>query len=102
MQQCARFCGGVSLAQESITLTLMNKSGLHARPASIFVQTAKKFQSKIIVKKGDKEADAKSILSVLALGAEYGDTITIIVDGNDAPDALAALVNLVKNKFGEE
>jgi len=84
------------------TLTLMNKSGLHARPASIFVQTAKKFGSKIIVRKGDREADAKSILSVLALGAECGDSITIIAQGEDAKDALAALIDLVKNRFGEE
>ena len=90
------------MSRVEVTLVLMNKSGLHARPASIFVQTAKKFQSKIIVKKGDKEADAKSILSVLALGAECGDRITIIVDGDDADDALTALVNLVKSKFGEK
>lgn len=90
------------MARLDATLVLTNKSGLHARPASMFVQTASRFRSKIVVKKGDKEADAKSILSVLALGAEFGDTITIIVDGDDAPDALAALVNLIENRFGEE
>jgi len=84
------------------TLVLTNRSGLHARPASIFVQTAKKFRSKIFVRKGGKKADAKSILSVLSLGAECGDEIEIIVEGDDAEDALKALVTLVKNKFGEE
>ena len=90
------------MSRVETTLVLANKSGLHARPASVFVQTAKKFRSKISVKKGEKEADAKSILSVLALGAECGDEIKIIVEGDDAEDALKALVALVKNKFGEE
>ena len=90
------------MSRVETTLVLANKSGLHARPASVFVQTAKKFRSRISIRKGEKEADAKSILSVLALGAECGDEIKIIVEGDDAEDALKALVTLVKNKFGEE
>ena len=90
------------MSRVETTLVLANKSGLHARPASVFVQTAKKFRSRISIRKGEKEADAKSILSVLALGAECGDEIKIIVEGDDAEDALKALVALVKNKFGEE
>ena len=84
------------------TLKLTNKVGLHARPAALFVQTAKKFKSNIMVKKDDKEVDAKSILGVLSLGAECGSVITIKVNGEDADEALKALVKLINDKFGEE
>ncbi len=63
------------MSRVEATLILANKSGLHARPASIFVQLAKKFQSEIKIRKGEKEANAKSILSVLSLGAECGDEV---------------------------
>ena len=90
------------MSRVEATLILANKSGLHARPASIFVQLAKKFQSEIKIRKGEKEANAKSILSVLSLGAECGDEVRIIAEGEDASDALNALVDLIKNRFGEE
>ena len=83
-------------------LTLKNKVGLHARPAALFVQTARKYKSKIQVIKKDRVADAKSILSILSLGADYGDKIRIVCKGEDAEDALKELVELVENKFGEE
>jgi len=86
------------------TVKLLNKVGLHARPAVLFVQTANQFKSEITVTKkgGDKQANAKSILDVLSLGAEYGDVITIRAQGGDQEEALKALVELVKNKFYEE
>jgi len=83
-------------------VTLKNKVGLHARPAALFVQTAKKFKSNIKVIKGDLEANAKSILEVLSLGAEYNDEIFIEAVGEDEEEALKTLVDLVNNKFGEE
>ncbi|HDI42669.1 MAG TPA: HPr family phosphocarrier protein [Candidatus Bathyarchaeota archaeon] len=86
----------------SATVTLLNKVGLHARPAALFVQTAKKFKCEIRVRKGDTEANAKSILDVLSLGAEQGDEITIEAEGEDEEKALKTLVDLVNNKFGEE
>lgn len=86
----------------SINVILKNKVGLHARPAALFVQTAKKFKSKIRVIKGDLEADAKSILEILSLGAEQGDNITIEAIGEDEEIALKTLVELINNKFGEE
>jgi phosphocarrier protein len=86
----------------SISVMLKNKVGLHARPAALFVQTAKKFKSNIRVIKGDLEADAKSILEILSLGAEQGDEIIIEAVGEDEKDALKTLVDLVNNKFGEE
>ena len=90
----------MKILQASAVLT--NKVGLHARPAAIFVQTAKRFKASLKVKKGDKIADAKSILGVLSLGAECGDEITIIAQGEDAEEALNTLLTLIKNKFGEK
>ena len=90
------------MTKVEVTLRLINQSGLHARPAAKFVQHAKTFNSRILVKKGEKIVDAKNILGVLSLGAECGDDITIIVEGDDAEEALKALGELVKNKFGEE
>ena len=83
-------------------VTLLNKVGLHARPATLFVKTAKKFKSKIIVIKDNKTANAKNLISILSLGAERGDKIQIIAEGEDAEEAIKALVELVNNKFGEE
>ena len=83
------------------TLTVRNKVGLHARPASLFVQTAKKFQSDIRVQHGEREANAKSILTVLTLGANRGAVLTLRAEGTDAEDALAALTALVEENFGE-
>jgi len=86
----------------SETVILKNRVGLHARPAALFVQTANKFRSEIRVEKDGREVDAKSILGILSLGAECGNVITIKVNGEDAEEALKALVELVESKFGEE
>jgi phosphocarrier protein HPr len=85
-----------------ITLIIHHKVGLHARPAAQFVQTAKQFRSNIKVTHGEKEANAKSILSVLALGAEQGAIITVRAEGEDADQSLAALTALVESDFGEK
>jgi phosphotransferase system HPr (HPr) family protein len=84
------------------TLTIHHKVGLHARPAALFVQAAKQFRSDIKVMHGAKEANAKSILSVLALGAEQGTVIVIRAEGEDADQSLAALTALVESDFGEK
>ncbi len=84
-----------------ITLTVRHNVGLHARPAALFVQTAKQFASDVKVAHGEREVNAKSILSVLTLGAEQGAVITIRTEGNDADQALAALEALVEDNFGE-
>jgi phosphocarrier protein HPr len=85
-----------------IALTVRHEVGLHARPAAMFVQTAKPFGCSIIVTHGEREANAKSILGVLALGAERGAVITIRAEGEDAEQALAALTSLVEGNFGEK
>jgi phosphocarrier protein FPr len=83
------------------TLVLTNPTGLHARPASLFVQTAAKFGSTIEVQKGGQQASASSIMGVLSLGARNGDTITIRAQGEDAGTAIEALSELVRANFYE-
>ncbi len=83
-----------------ITLTVRHEVGLHARPAAMFVQTAKPFKCDVRVTHGEREANAKSILGVLALGAERGAVITIRAEGEDAEPALAVLKSLVESNFG--
>lgn len=79
------------------TIVIKNETGLHARPASLFVQKAAKFKSGIKLQKDGKEANAKSIISVLSLGASKGSEITIICNGEDEQDALNGLVELLDN-----
>jgi phosphocarrier protein len=80
---------------KTIVLKVKNKSGLHARPAAVFVQTAKKFTSKIIVKKGDKTADSKNILQLLSLGIDMGDEIELQAEGPDEEQAINELSKLL-------
>jgi phosphocarrier protein HPr len=84
-----------------ITLTIQHKVGLHARPAAQFVQTAKQFSCDIRVAHEGREANAKSVLNVLTLGASQGAAITVWAEGEDADQALAALAALVAGDFGE-
>lgn len=90
------------------TVMVNNKVGLHARPASLFVQAAAKFTSNIQVSCKDpdtkelREANAKSILGVLTLGVFQGMDITIQAEGEDEETAVTTLAELVKNNFGEE
>lgn len=83
-------------------LTLKNASGLHARPASLLVQTVNKFSgTEIKVAKGDREVSARSLLSILSLGIGAGDTVTFRCDGPQEAEAMAALESLVEGGFGE-
>lgn len=83
------------------TITIENKTGIHARPASIFVQTATKFKSKVQIKAKGKSVDAKSILMIMSMGLVKGTEITICADGPDEADAVKTLYDLVASKFGE-
>jgi phosphocarrier protein len=85
-----------------IQLTINNAVGLHARPASLFVQEANKFACEITVFLNESEADAKSILDLLQLGANQGCTITVRAEGPDAKGALEALQALHARNFGEK
>jgi phosphocarrier protein HPr len=75
--------------------TVGPEEGLHARPAAQFVKTAKGFSSEIVVVKGDREANAKSSLKIMTLGAKKGDSIIIRAEGEDAEEAVDALVELI-------
>lgn len=86
------------------TIQVKNKVGLHARPASLFVQTAAKFSSKIKVKNlttNGNFVDAKSIIMVLTLGVMRDHEVVIQTEGADADAALGALRALIENNFGE-
>ena len=80
---------------------IVNKNGLHARPAAEIVKLAAKFQSEITIVKDDLDVNGKSIMGVMMLAAEHGATILLRADGPDADAALDALARLVGNKFGE-
>ncbi len=77
------------------TVSVVHRQGLHARPAALFVQAAKRFESAITVKKGRKIVDGKSIMGLLTLAAKQGARISIVSDGPDAPEALEELIALV-------
>ena len=83
------------------TLQIQNDLGLHVRAAGEFVKLASKFRCEITVAKGETEINGKSILSLIALVAPKGTTITIRARGERAEDAVAALGALIDNKFGE-
>ena len=78
-----------------------NQVGLHARPATFFIQKANEFKSSIWVEKDERRVNAKSLLGVLSLGIVKGTTITLIADGDDEETAVNTLVELVKDNFGE-
>lgn len=82
-------------------VAIKNESGLHARPASMFVKEASRFKSDIKVIKNDKEYNAKSIMGILSMGTVRGDTITISADGFDEKIAVEALIKLVESEFDE-
>ncbi|MCH5198085.1 MAG: HPr family phosphocarrier protein [Oscillospiraceae bacterium] len=82
-------------------ITVQNQVGLHARPATFFIQKANEFRSSIWVEKEERRANAKSLLGVLSLGITGGTDIRIIADGQDESDAVEALSNLVISGFAE-
>ena len=83
-------------------LTVLNKLGLHARAAAKIVQTSSQFQSRILIIKNGREADAKSMLDIMTLSCPQGTRIKLCAEGKDAAEALTALAVLFDNKFGEE
>lgn len=82
-------------------VTILNPVGLHARPASLLVQKANQFKSDINLRNGDRNANAKSILGVLGLGAEQGCVIAVVADGDDAEEAVEGLAYLIQNVLTE-
>lgn len=83
-------------------ITIMNKLGLHARPAAQLVQTASKFKAEIKLKRKNLEVNAKSIMGVMMLAAELGSRITITAEGQDEHEAVEAVARVIQSRFGEE
>ncbi len=84
-------------ASSEATVTLPASVALHARPAGAFVKTALAFRARVVVASNGKQADAKSILAVLALGARGGSELQLVADGDDAAEAVDALATCVRN-----
>ena len=82
-------------------VTIKNSVGLHARPATFFIQKANEYKASIWVEKDERRVNAKSLLGVLSLGIVGGTTIKIIADGNDEAAAVDGLVQLVESGFAE-
>ena len=87
------------MAERSVQI--LNKNGLHARPAAEIVKVAAKFQSEIMLGRDGTEVNGKSIMGVMMLAAECGASIVLRADGEDAEQAVDAIATLIANKFGE-
>lgn len=83
-------------------LQITNRQGLHARPASLFVQLANRFRAKVRVRKDAEEVDGKSIMGLLMLALEQGSAIELVADGPDAKEALEALVQFLNCEDDDE
>jgi phosphocarrier protein HPr len=84
------------------SVTIQNKLGLHTRAAAKFVDTAKRFASRVEVAFRDRIVDGKSIMGVITLGAQREHIVDLIINGEDEQDAYLALEKLVNEKFGED
>ncbi len=80
-------------------VTIQNNVGLHARPATFFIQKANSYKASIWVEKDDRRVNAKSLLGVLSLGIVKGMTVTLIADGSDEAEALEGLAELIATGF---
>ncbi len=82
-------------------VTVKNSVGLHARPATFFIQRANEYKSSIWVEKDERRVNAKSLLGVLSLGIVQGTKILIVADGSDEQEAVDTLVELIESNFSE-
>ena len=82
-------------------VSVQNHVGLHARPATFFIQKANEYKASVWVEKEERRVNAKSLLGVLSLGIVKGTTITLIADGPDAKEAVESLTQLVSDQLGE-
>ena len=83
------------------TVQILNKNGLHARPAAEIVKLAAKYRSEITISRDGTEVNGKSIMGVMMVAAECGASIVLRADGEDAEQAIDAIATLIANKFGE-
>jgi len=83
-------------------IEINNKLGIHARPAAKIVRLAKKYESSITIVKDGEEVDGKSILDILMLSCGKGCVIKLVIEGDDAPEAMDELTKLIISKFDED
>ena len=83
-------------------LTVLNKLGIHARPAAQFVRVASRFEAAVTVEKDGEAVDGKSIMGLMMLAVGWGAVINVNVEGADESEAMKALADLINSKFGEE
>ena len=83
------------------TTTIKNRAGIHARPATLIVKEASRFQANVYIEKGTEKINAKSILNILTLGGTYNSEIKVIADGSDEQEAVDTLISLIDSKFEE-
>jgi phosphocarrier protein len=81
---------------------IQNRNGLHARPAAEIVKAASRFKSEVTIRRDDMEVNGKSIMGVMMLAAEYGTTLWLRANGDDAQQAVEAIAALVASRFGEK
>ena len=86
----------------SKAVKVINRAGIHARPAALLVQVAKDFPCEISFERGDDQINGKSIMGIITLGAAFGSEIKIIAEGENEKEAVEALVKLFAAKFEEE
>ncbi len=91
---------GQKLTSEAVLIP--NATGLHARPAAVLANLAKKFKSKVLLQRGDDQANAKSLVSIMGLDVGHGDKVMLVVEGPDAAEAIAALTPQIASGLGDE
>ena len=89
------------MTQYTRQMLIQNKLGLHARAATKLVQLANQFDADIVIKQGDKQANADSVMALLMLESSMGKHIEVYTDGNDAKQAMDAIEELINKKFDE-
>lgn len=87
---------------KSKKVKIINRAGIHARPAALLVQTANEYDSEIFLEKDTEKINGKSIMGIITLGAIFDSEINIIAEGNDEEQAVEAIATLFENKFKEE
>ena len=93
---------GTDAKSASKELVILNKLGIHARPAALFVKTANRFHCEIYVEKDGERVNGKSIMGLMMLAAGPGSKLLLLAQGSDADHALQELVSLIERKFDEE
>ena len=84
------------------TVTIKNRAGIHARPAALIVKTANEYNSEIFLEHDDMRINAKSIMGIITLGANYKSVIQVIGEGDDEEEVVNAIVKLFENRFEED